>query len=565
MTSSFDSRSKTVGQLLGNSEERLTAIPPFQRSYSWEKTHILTFAADILDFHRTKNTDMGQRYFLGPVVVEEEKDRVILLDGQQRLATATILFSVIRDLARKYNPAQTNVGNDLARDVQRDYIEKERVGFALELNVLDKEFFRRIIQEENKATSLLPALRSHTLIQNARKLLETAVEEELTNRKLGNADAVAYLKVLKNTLANRVTVASITVGSEDDASMIFETLNDRGLRLSVPDLLLNHLMTKASDDLQRKSIREAWNEITQQLGQGDIDRFLRHMWLSKYGDVKSQGLFREIKDHIHDNRVSPLEFAESCQSEAESYMAILECDPQVIPLDAREDLKALVHSLGVQSALPLLLAGLRHLNQDDFSKMVRSALRLYVRHGLAANLNPGELETAYYESARTIRASAADATKPSGTHWHAAKAKLKAIDPTDEKVVTGAQDLELQGTAAHYILRQLANKLQDGKDEIEISKATIEHVFPRNPSPEWKNPAEMQPLVYCLGNLTLLGSRLNKESKNAPYEKKVPKYRESKIKMSNEIPANHKEWNKTEICKRSANLGQLFPGIWPSL
>ena len=121
----FDPQARSFGALLGQyNETRQIVVPEFQRGYSWEKEHVSEFWSDISEFHqeKTKTTTASKKYFAGPIVVLPENDSLLLLDGQQRLATATILFSVIRDIAR-------SIGNEnamyLARDIQRDLISKD--------------------------------------------------------------------------------------------------------------------------------------------------------------------------------------------------------------------------------------------------------------------------------------------------------------------------------------------------------------------------------------------------------------------------------------------------------
>ena len=75
-------------------------------------------------------------------------------------------------------------------------------------------------------------------------------------------------------------MVAIKVQAEEDAYRIFETLNDRGLRLSVPDLLLNLLMRRSADDTQRNLVRQKWNYMLGQMDRRDISRFLRHMWFT---------------------------------------------------------------------------------------------------------------------------------------------------------------------------------------------------------------------------------------------------------------------------------------------
>src|SRR5271169_6794821 len=100
----FQSRSKSIGELLGSNERARLIVPPFQRPYSWEKKHIESFWADLVDFFNDLNGPKPRdKYFLGPIVtLTKSKDEIEILDGQQRLATATIFFCVLRDVARGF-------------------------------------------------------------------------------------------------------------------------------------------------------------------------------------------------------------------------------------------------------------------------------------------------------------------------------------------------------------------------------------------------------------------------------------------------------------------------------
>lgn len=98
MNSTFEAN---IGQLLGESRRERIIVPEFQRGYEWEKKHVEAFWNDIVELQSERPLKGGRkRHFLGPIVVLQREGEIWeLLDGQQRLATTTILFSVIRDAA----------------------------------------------------------------------------------------------------------------------------------------------------------------------------------------------------------------------------------------------------------------------------------------------------------------------------------------------------------------------------------------------------------------------------------------------------------------------------------
>ena len=136
MYETFNSQSKNIGELLGGNERARIVVPKFQRGYSWEKRHVEAFWTDIRTFQKESSVKGGpDKYFLGPIVLQQEsKETIHLLDGQQRPATATILFTAIRDVAREL---KIQAATDFARDVQREMIEKSAsTGYSLELSLI---------------------------------------------------------------------------------------------------------------------------------------------------------------------------------------------------------------------------------------------------------------------------------------------------------------------------------------------------------------------------------------------------------------------------------------------
>jgi uncharacterized protein with ParB-like and HNH nuclease domain len=168
----YSAQAKRMTDLLSESHEGRVIVPAFQRGYSWGKKHVDAFWKDIEAF-RKKRSEKGStdKYFLGPIVIMPSQDSdsdLMLLDGQQRLATATILLSVIRDRA---NDLQTIESIAFAHKVQESLIYKEEIGYSLELGELDKTYFEDTIQQFPRVTNKKAKILSHRNIQKAREIL----------------------------------------------------------------------------------------------------------------------------------------------------------------------------------------------------------------------------------------------------------------------------------------------------------------------------------------------------------------------------------------------------------
>ena len=226
MPQGINANRRSIGETLGNAERRPVVLPEFQRPFSWEKKQIAKFWEDLIAFlARYRKRPIDASYFLGPVVILDHAKEIVLLDGQQRLATAIILLSKIRDLARALD---TQEGFDFARDLQRDIIEKGRkpLSYSLTLGDLDEPFFLTKFKSDPPGNAT-PTLRSHALLVAAGDYLSDELQK-LVGAKSAN-DTVTELEDLKDALTKGMALVAITVESEEDAYDIFESLNDRAL------------------------------------------------------------------------------------------------------------------------------------------------------------------------------------------------------------------------------------------------------------------------------------------------------------------------------------------------
>jgi hypothetical protein len=199
-------RKQTLGEMLSTASSPV-AVPEWQRSFSWGDIEVRCLWLDLLAFsERYEGLGFQKReYSLGSVVIAHH-DRVhVLLDGQHRLASATILLSVIRDhLARQGNPA--------AIDIQHNYIcglnGATSICYKLTMNRIDRDFFRREIQDEARQERPWrePHIESHRLLWKARNLLADLFEAECIKRNLG-AQAAEWVERVLDALLNYTTVS----------------------------------------------------------------------------------------------------------------------------------------------------------------------------------------------------------------------------------------------------------------------------------------------------------------------------------------------------------------------
>ena len=305
--------------------------------------------------------------------------------------------------------------------------------------------------------------------------------------------------------------------------------------------------------------------MVENLGSSRVSTFIRHMWISRYGDVKSQSLYREIREQLEQQKVGSVEFTKQCAQESEYYAAITTVNAQKLGEQASKSIGPLVQAFEIDQPLPVLLSGLICLESTEFEKLARTVLTVVTRHSVIANLNPGDLENALYSAARAIREEF-EISHQSTRALKAAKDILSRINPSQEQIRTAVQDLRLSRRQAGYILTALAEKSQTQTKAVEVTRNSIEHIFPENASEdEWPDAEVLSPFIWHIGNLTLLEETYNRAAGNKKFASKTPLYTMSELNLTKEIPIKYQEWNADTIRTRATSLVPLIGQIWPEL
>jgi hypothetical protein len=364
-------------------------------------------------------------------------------------------------------------------------------------------------------------------------------------------------------------MARIPVNSKEAAFKIFTTLNDRGLRLSPPDLLLSYLMEKAPD-ADRKEIRNVWTQMVQQMGTHDIHDFLRAMWVSKWGDLKKDDLFTALKKDIEKNQIGSLDFAKRCSLECSDYIELVTADEKELTKESIPFIRALMRELSFKPAVPLLLSAYSLMQPTDFENVAKYLLVFITRYSIFADKDSAGMEDLLFDLARTARKTVTDENDKAGSKQAADMVKnTLSVNSPDDAAVKDAvmkETTSLDPSDAKYVLKRLANYIQDPQKQVVVGDTNLEHIYPQNPAEnEWggkANQEKLEPLTWHIGNLTIFGKRANKKVENFEYPIKQPKYAQSQVKMTSQIAAKYNEWNEATIADRAKELAGLVVQVW---
>jgi hypothetical protein len=574
VSDAFNSSPAKVGDLLTTtslSRARIV-VPTFQRGYMWKKRHVEAFWQDV-DKQRIQSRTRGtDPHFFGPIVTlsRPPEGTIWLLDGQQRLATATILFSVIRDVAREVNKQTgTQAAADFAANLQSQFIRNEDGEYSLEMGETDVLYFRHTIQHDPPESTKAKQL-THRNIKVARTTLYEKVISVTgaIGPQMDSIQAIAVLKELKQTIVSDLIMARIPVNSQEAAFKIFTTLNDRGLRLSPPDLLLSYLMETAPDG-DRKDLRATWTQMIQKMGTHDIHDFLRAMWVSRYGDLKKDDLFTALKSYIEQHHTGSLDFARQCGDECDDYMQLAMADETQLPADALPHVRALTRELNFKPALPLLLSSYLMLQPKDFEKVAKYLLVFITRYSIIGNLDSAGMENLLFRLAREVRAMASDPDDKRASGQAAAHVRdsLSANAPDDDATKKAViETATLDASDAKYVMTRLARYMQDPQKEVTLGETNLEHIYPQNPAPAgWGGPAnqeKMEPLTWHIGNLTIFGKKANRKAGNDEFAEKKVRYAQSKVVMTQDVAASYNLWDENSIADRAKKLAKIVAILW---
>lgn len=430
---------KDIRQVL---ESGTYLIPRFQRPFSWDVDNVEEFWVD-------STSDLKKDYFIGAFVSYNLSSSAFgLVDGQQRITTITIALCAIRD---KFNdlgfsaPAKGVHRLIETRDLndQAQFVLKTETSYPYlqaKIQSLEKEETEIDVGEEEKAISAAYKL-IHTLIDHG--VQETTSKVDPSKAK---AASKKWLESVRDKLLG-LKVISITLDNQDDAYLIFETLNTRGKDLTAADLAKNHLLRLLPS--KGKAIdrpKDHWVEIQSTLEQASrpiqMTTFLHHYWLSKHPFTTEKELFKAIKSEVSVTNVRAV--LDELRTDSDLYRGILE--PERLSLwnkgnrDVEDSLRCITDVLNIQIANPLLLTVLRlfsskKLKDGQVREIFWLVERYHYLYTTISNLpSSGGVSKMYAAHARAL-ASASDANAR-GLCINEFKKKIKSKLPARDTFIT---------------------------------------------------------------------------------------------------------------------------------
>ena len=582
----------SINLLFGSPSEQYI-IPTYQRRYSWHERQVWELIDDI---GLIENADT---HLLGSIVCltghhTAGLNKLELVDGQQRLTTITILLECIRQ--RLEAAEEMDESAEVARLLSAKPLGGKPVR-KVALDSIDFAEFDRLVKNDHEQKF------QNQQLKGAFRLVREWIAEQ-TLERLGS---------FLYRLQNQAIVIRLDVSEAKDAFKLFETINNRGLRLSPTDIIKNFLLGNAArfGDESLQAARISWAALIQHLDGTNSDAFFRYylMALLKARLTAASVVpgFKKVfmsqvveaaalpERHLYADPDEPDEDdAEDSTEKAEEELVVKTTDK----ISFKDFLSRLVQSAKVYGELVLVktsdTATNRHLRNLRMIKAVqtygflmhlrvngctdkhfREILRLtesFVLRRHVCRERSNETEALFARLCGINPAAPVKATRDA----------YRELCPVDDKFRDEFVSASFTATVidrARYCLEQIEMSKHGAYDELQVLGAEdvhVEHIIPqkiktkkaKDEFGDWvtylgeKAESQHQKYVSRIGNLTIFAGTLNIGASNNPFQKKKQAYKESSIKLTQDL-LKLSQFKFSNVEKRSRDLAEIAVGLWP--
>ena len=538
-------------------------VPRFQRPYSWEKEQIAEFWNDTI---KESETD----YFIGSIVVYKKTDDLFgIVDGQQRLTTITMILCALRDFY---------ISERLENSAQGVHKLIEKVDLDNESNfILQTEtsypYFQEHIQKYNDPDIEVEFGQEEYNLKNGFEQIINYIKSEIDLIKSNNQIKKEKLKKTVQEKLNEIRdrtlklkVIYIELDDEDDAYVIFETLNTRGKDLSVGDLVKNYLTKHIKAKNSSVDIpKDKWNIIRSNIDSTakelEIDTFLLHVWLSKFDYTTTKTLFQKLKKNVKPSQAKI--FLDNLVTDSVTYKNIFDTDTKKwtkneLPL--KNSLKTL-YSFNVTQQTPMVLSVMREYNLGKLKYKHAKEILDSIEHfhfiftAITSQRSSGGIATMYSSYGRKLCTATDDSTRLKVIRE--LRQKMREKIPTFDEFIAAFRTLKFtneytkQKRIIQYTLAKFDRHFNSNGVSINYDQMTIEHILAQNPSIKAVNHSSY---VGQIGNLILIDEHTNNSLGTKSFLDKKVILRNANIYLDDTIIAAT-DWTQKEIDERTLDIG----------
>lgn len=602
-------------------------VPLFQRQYVWNKSHqweplwedISRKFSEYLDGRKEAPV-----HFLGAMVLDQKQtptthvEKRQVIDGQQRLTTLQIFISAFRDFCREQECAELAKECDSYTLNKGILADREVDKFKVWPTLLDRKQFSDVVEsgsrQEVERRNPLTKKKYARYFDPRPRMVEAYLffHDQIASFFVGTpadpplvADQPIEFRLDEclQALKNALQVVAIDLDHDDDAQVIFETLNARGEPLLPADLLRNFIFLRAArqNEPQEELYKEFWERFDDQFWRQEVrhgrlfrprsDLFMQHFLSSRQTiDIPIKHLFVEYKFWIERQRPFSTVRDElaTLARQRDDFRRIVEPKKE----DLLFPLSTFVDCFDVRTIYPLLLFLLDSRIPDADLKEISVILESYILRRAVCGYTTKGYNRIFLILTRFLKKGC---PTPENLRNHLSELEGESSEwPTDETFyvawLTRHAYQTLNNPKICHILKRLSDVMLGSMSErISIDcTLTVEHIMPQNWIDKWplsdgarglsqyelwaaepgdrcaEATKKRNSALQTIGNLTILTQQLNSSVSNSHWTVKMPELLRSSLLPINQKLHEYEVWDEDAIAHRSKALFSIASKIWPA-
>ncbi|GAA9432961.1 DUF262 and DUF1524 domain-containing protein [Helicobacter pylori] len=537
----------------GNQNNQLV-IPIYQRLYSWEKEQCKQLWDDII---KIGGDDKMDGHFIGFILyvldgITHSNNTLLIIDGQQRLTTITLLLTALRD---HLNDEDEFLGKFSCQKIQNRYlINSDKDGdkkFRLILSESDKDTLLYLIDKDRRK----PSEPSSKIMENF-KLFEEWVSKN-TNQ----------LETIFKGL-EKLMIVEIALGKgKDDPQLIFESMNSKGMELTQTDLIRNYIVMETEIEKQEGFYNKYWRAMEEEFKQNKelFDRFVRHYLTIKTREIPNiNKVYVALKDYRQKKGIGIEDLLKDLQKYCGYFCQI------AFKKEADKDLnKALgfLVDLEMDVIYPLLLELYSDysdgvLSKDDFIPII-ALIEDYICRRAVCGLGTNSLNKVFPSFTKHIQKD---------QYFESLKAHFVCLTekqrfPNNDEFKDCFITIDFYNFKKRNIFFERLENF-DRKERVYTHEYTIEHIMPKKLDEKWKKDLGQDherihtQYLHTIGNLTKTGYNPEYSNKSFQEKRDMEKgFKDSPLKLNQSLK-DLESFGEEEIKKRANDLADLALKIW---
>ncbi|OPG18428.1 hypothetical protein BFR58_04605 [Helicobacter pylori] len=528
-------------------------IPIYQRVYSRGKEHCEQLWDDII---KTGGNDQIEGHFIGSILYvldgnTHSNNPLLIIDGQQRLTTITLLFIALRD--RSSDEAKRKKMESYLINSDKDGDKK----FRLILSESDRDTLLSLIDKDRRKPSE-PSLK---IVENF-KLFEEWIRK--------NTDK---LETIFKGLEKLMIVWIALKKEKDDPQLIFESMNSKGIELTQTDLIRNYIVMETEVEKQESFYNQYWRAMEEEFKQSKkqskredpFNKFVRHYLTIKIGKIPNEKrVYEAFKDYRQKEGIGIEDLLKDLQKYCGYFCQI------AFKKEADKDLNKalnLLVDLDMDVVYPLLLELYSDyidgvLSKADFIPII-ALIESYICRRAVCGLGTNSLNKVFPSFTKHIQKD--EYFKSLKAHFGYLTEKQRFPNNDEFKKLFITIDF-YNFQKKKYFFERLENF--DTKEPVNTQECTIEHIMPQTLTEEWERDlggnfqAIHEKYLNTIGNLTLTG--YNQEYSNNSFQEKRDMekgFKQSPLRLNQSL-RDLEVFGEEQIKKRANDLADWALKIW---